>query len=416
MTVNPPTTAQPVSTGYFLIGRELAPATLATVFTAVKAKPLKPVNKYTWLKDQAMWGDILELHDLQQGPVMAEIEIQESPLYGDSFGNFLFNFFGDYYTAGTAASPATTLNGAVAAGATTITVTSGTSITTGMWLQIDTGVNAEIVKVLSVATNVVTLATSTPTRFSHLTTVAVTNTTSPYVHTFAALNPASSTGLTNCQPPTHTLVHYNYLPGSGGFYADVFPYFCLSELMIKADANGWMTWSAKGNSYVQQAAAGTTTGAISTLKGIPAWKSTSTEASSAVNQLSTWDATWTRKMDIINTADGQQNPYFIGRGQMGSSFKLTVDPAIDESQLALMTGNTQPTMAWSVTNGLSGANAVTLAINSQLTGYEDAPLAADKQFWGYSVSGEFVGSATGAGNSGGNTLSQLVLTNATPSY
>ena len=411
-----PTTAQPVSTGYFLMGRELAAATAAPVLTAFKAKPLKPVNKYTWLEDQAMWGDMVDLHDMQQGPFWAESEIPESPLYGDTFGHILFNFFGDYYVTGTAASPTTTANGAIAVGATAVTVTSGTGFTANQWIQIDTLTNSEIVQVASISTNVLTLATSTPTRFSHLTGVAVVGTTAPYVHSFATLNPASSTGLTNCQPPSHTLAHYNYLPGSGGYYADEFLYACVSELTITGNATGWMTWSAKLTSYGQSAPAGAITAAISTVKGIPAWKSTSTEASSAVNQVASWTATWSRKMDVINTADGVQSPYFIGRGQSSSSFKLTINPAIDETQLTEMTANTQPTLAWSASNGLSGASLVSLAINSQLAGYQDVPLVAQKEFWGYSVSGKFVGSTTGAGNSGGRTLSQLVLTNAVPSF
>lgn len=416
MPPSPPTTAQPVSTGYFLVGREPSAATVATVFSAIKAKPLKPVNKYTWLEDQAMWGDINELHDMQQGPFWAETEIPESPLYGDTFGHFLYNFWGDYVNTGTAASPASTLNGALAAGAATVTVTSGTGFAANQWVQIDTGVNAEIVQVASVATNVLTLATNTPVRFAHLTGVAITNTTSPYTHTFAALNPASSTGLTSCQPPTHTLIHHNYLPGSGGFYSDQFLYSCLSELTINGDASGWLSWTAKLTSYGQSAPAGTITGAISTVKGVPAWRTTQTEASSAVNQLSKFSCTWTRKMDVKNTADGVQNPYFIGRGQMGSTFKLTADPAIDETQLAYMTGNTQPTFAWLVSNGLSGSSAISLGINAQLTGYQDANLAAMKEFWGYEITGKFIASATGAGNSGGTTLSQVVLTNSTPSY
>jgi hypothetical protein len=81
-----------------------------------------------------------------------------------------------------------------------------------------------------------------------------------------------------------------------------------------------------------------------------------------------------------------------------------------------MTGNTQPTFAWLTSNGLSGASAISLGINSQLTGYQDVPLVAAKEFWGYDITGKFIANSTGAGNSGGTTLSQIVLTNSTPSY
>ena len=412
-----PTGMQPVSTGYFLVGREPTPAVVAPVLTAVKAKPFKPVNKYTWLEDMSMWGDALELHDMQQGPYWAESEVPESPLYGDTFGHFLFNFFGDYYATGTGTTPTWTTTVVPVAGGTVLTVGAGSTAVSGTFIQVDTSTSSEVVTVGTGSTGTtISINANTPLRFNHGTAVTVTTCVAPFVHTFATLNPNSSTGLTNCQPPTHTFAHYNYLPGSGGYYADEFLYGCLSELTITGKADGWMTWGCKLTSYGQSAPAGAITASVSTVKGIPAWKSTSTEASSAVNDISMWTATWSHKMDVIPTADGVQSPYFIGRGASTNSFKLTVDPAVDETQLALMTGNTQPTLAWSVSNGLAGANLVSLAINSQLAGYQDVPLEATKEFWGYSVTGKFVGSSTGAGNSGGRTYSQLVLTNAVPSY
>ena len=416
MTVSPPTTAQPVSTGYFLIGREITTATVAPVWTSVKAKPLKPNNKPQWLRDAAMWGDMNELHDLQQGPAWAELEIPESPLYGDTFGHLAFGFFGDYVATGTAASPASTLNGGVSAGATSITVTSGTGITANMWLQVDVSSIAEIVQVSSVATNVVTLKSSTPLRFAHLTGVAVTNTTGPYVHTFATLNPNSGTGLTNCQPPSHSIAHYNYLPGAGGYYSDLFLYSVVTDLSIMGDASGWLAYSAKLTSYIQAAPGSQPVAALSTIKGIPAYKGTNTVASGSVNNIAKWGIDFTRKVDVIPTADGQQNPYFLGLGAMTAKFKLTVDPATDESELNYMLQNTAPTFAWSTSNGLGGTSVVTVAINAQVAGYMESPISAVREFWGYEVGGELVASSTNAGNSGGNTLCNLVLTNNVASY
>jgi hypothetical protein len=121
-------------------------------------------------------------------------------------------------------------------------------------------------------------------------------------------------------------------------------------------------------------------------------------------------------MDVIPTGDGVQAPYLIGQGAMSSKVKLTITPAADETWLNYQLNNTQPSLAWLVSNGLSGSSLVSLGINAELMGIENAPLTPLKQFWGYEVDGEFVASPTFAGNSGGNTLSQLVLTNAIPSY
>ena len=109
-------------------------------------------------------------------------------------------------------------------------------------------------------------------------------------------------------------------------------------------------------------------------------------------------------------------PYFLGLGQIDAKFKMTFDPAVDESSLTAMLSNTQPALVWGTSNGLSGTNVVSATINAQLAGYEQADLSAVNQFWGFEVSGELVASATGAGNSGGNTVAQFVLVNNIPSY
>lgn len=415
----PPSLVYPVAPSYFIVGREFTPATLSTApLFGVKAAAFKPVNKPTWLKDNSLWGDMAKLHDLQQGPRWGEHDIPESPLYGDTIGAFLFNLFGDYTTTGTAGTPTWTASGAISAGAGPIAVTTGSVASSGTYIQVDTGVNAEVVKVGTGSTSTsIVLDATTPLRFSHLTAVTLTTVTGPYTHTFALLNPgATAPNAAACQPPSHTFWHVNTPAGSGSFSADEFLYGCLSEITITGKADGWLSWSGKVTSYTQQAPGSAPSGAPSTVKGIPAWRSSNTEASSSVNDIAMWTATWTREMDVISTADGVQNPYFIGRGQMNAAFKLTVDPAVDESQLTHMLSNDQPTLSWTASNGLSGTNVVSLTVNSQLAGYQTANLTAQKSFFGYEIDGEFVTSATGAGNSGGTTPSQLVLTNNIPTY
>ena len=157
------------------------------------------------------------------------------------------------------------------------------------------------------------------------------------------------------------------------------------------DAKGWLTYSAKLTSYIQTAPGSTISAALSTIKGVPAWRGTNTVAGTALSYIAKWGIDFSRKPDVIPTADGQQNPYFLGLGPMTAKFKMTVDPAIDESQLNEHAfNNTQPTLAWSTSNGLSGANVVTAAINAALGGYTDAPLTATNSFWGYDTSGELV--------------------------
>lgn len=419
MTIAPPTTPYPVAPAYFVVGREPEPAIVATAFTAVKSAVFQPVNMVNPLKDPSMYGDMAELHNMQQGPRWAKHTIPESPLYADTIGHFLYGLFGDYTAVGTASTPTwTTSASPLAAGATSITVTTGTAATAGTYVQIDTGVNAEIVTVGTGSTTTsIVLASGTATRLSHLASVSVTTVVAPFTHTFALLN-TGGTGLypTAAQPPTYTIGHINTPAGSGSYFADEFLYGIVDELTISAKADGWLTWSAKMTSRTQIAPGSTLSGTLSQVFGIPSWRSTTTQAASLVNQIASWSGTWTRKNDTDPTADGSQDPYFFGRGGFGGSWKMTTAPAVDETQISNLISNTQPALVWATSNGGSGAALNSITINSQLTGYESSNLTAQKQFWGYDSGGSFVSSSTGAGNSGGTTPTQIVLVNAVSSY
>ena len=190
----------------------------------------------------------------------------------------------------------------------------------------------------------------------------------------------------------------------------------MSEITISGKASGILTWTGKVTSLKKAYPSFLPTASFSTVKMQPAWKSTTTIASSAVNDITEWSCTLKREMDVIPTADGVQDPYIIGRGNLDATWKLEYDPALDESPLAHMLSNDQPTLAWAISNGLSGGNLVSFALAAQLAGYKNTPLKADKTFFGWSAEGDFVGNVTNAGNSGGRSPCAITLTNAIPSY
>lgn len=401
------------------IGKEVvASGTQATAFATMATKEFQPADKVTWLKNETLHGSAGTLYGVAAGPLWAEHSIPESPVFADTIGHILLNFFGDYTTTGTAATPNSTLNGALAAGAATVTVVSGTGFAANQWIQIDTGTLAEVVQIASVATNVLTLATTTPVRFAHATAAAVTNTTGPYIHTFSQLNFASSTGITSSQPPTHTILHRTGLPGSGNYYATAYPYCNFSELVLTGTAeNAFVTWSGKATSWSRAYPSAALTPSISNVIPWPAWSSTNTIASTAVKDISKWTLTLGRKMKPVPAANGQQAPYGIYRGPIDTAkFDLTWNPAVDEQALNHVLNNDQPTLAWAVSNGGSGTSLMSLAINAQIGAFEDAPVKPQQDVWGYDASGELVQSTAMAGNSGGYGPCQVVLTNQTPAF
>src|ERR1700733_6138380 len=137
----------PKVTQLLQVGKEAtfgtAPAQAA--FMSVPIVDFKPDNKIQWQMDGSQWGDFTSTHDVQAGPQWAESEIAESPVYPDSIGPMLYGLMGDYVTTGTASTPTWVASSAISAGAGPIAVTSGSSAVSGTFIQIDTGVNAEIV-------------------------------------------------------------------------------------------------------------------------------------------------------------------------------------------------------------------------------------------------------------------------------
>lgn len=406
----------PVFESSLLVGREQVIDTPPAAFTGIPCAALQTDQKVTWLEDMNLRGSQVKVYDLEPGPVWADITIPESPAYGDTLGHILFSALGDYTSTGTAAAPNSTTTGSLAAGATSITVTSGTGFATSQWIQVDTAANAEIVQVLSVATNTITLKAATPLRFSHLTGVAVTNTTANYTHVFSLLNPASSTGNTSAQPPTYTWLHRNQIAGSGNYNADQYSYTRVTDMSITAKKDGWVSWDGKAVAYLRNFPSADYPPSFTTVKANPSWKSAITLGGSQNYTVSELKVALQREMDIVTTADGSQNPYVIAAGPVTATFDAQFDAQSDETILTAMLTNAQPTLQYVISNGLSSPNTVSITIAAQLAGYKNTPLSPVKSLWGWKASGDLVANTTNAGNSGGYSPCQVTLVNAIPSY
>lgn len=416
--LTPPAHIYPVAESFWQMGPEnAASGTLATAFTTMASGPFAPDDKITPLKNNTLHGSMGTLFGLQQGPIWTEHNVPESPLYGDTIGLILKNFLGDYTATGTAGTPTWTTSGALSPGAGPIAVATGSAASAGTFVQIDTGVNAEVVKVGSGSTTTsITVDATTPIRFSHLSGVAVTTVTGPYTHVFSQLNLNSSTGVTSGQPPTHSILHRTGLPGSGNFYATAYPYACFSEVTIMGKASGYVTWSGKATSWGRTYPSSAVTPAFSGVAPWPAWSSTNTIGGVTANDISEWQCTLTRKVVPKPAANGQQAPYVIARGPVDTKFDLSYDPALDESALNHYYTNDQPSLAWFVSNGLTGLNLISMQVNAALSGFQGAPLTVFEDLYGYKATGEFIQSTSLAGNSGGYSPIQVTLQNQTPTY
>lgn len=411
-----PSLIYPVFESSLLAGRELTIDTAPTAFTGIPCGPLQTNQHVNWLADDNLRGSNVKTYSLVQANRWAEVTIPASPAYGDTLGHILFSMLGDYTTTGTAATPNSTLSGGVAAGATSITVASGTGFAANQWVQVDIGSLAEVVQVLSVATNTLTLKATTPTRFSHLTGVAITNTTANYTHTFSNINPGSSTGNTSAQPPTYTFLHRNFVATSANHNADQYSYARFTDLKLTGTKDGWFTWDGKFTSYLRSFPSSDYPPSFTTVPAFPFWQANISLAASQVYNVSSCAFTINRELDIVTTADGVQDPYVIAAGPLTAMFDIDYDAVSDETALNYMLNNTQPTLSFVLTNGLSSPNTVSITINAQLAGHKEAPLSAMKTLWGFKTKGELVANTTNANNSGGYAPLQAVLVNSIPSY
>jgi hypothetical protein len=415
--VAPPTTTFSPDLSYWQMGREkVAPATAAATYLTMPTATYEPNDTPQWIQDMSRRNSYAKVYDLNQGGLWAEHVVPASPVYGDTIGLPIYGLFGDYVTTGTASTPTWTTSAPLTAGAGPIPVTSGATASAGTFIQVDTGQNAEVVKVGagSTATSIVLDAT-TPLRFSHLTTIAVVTVIAPFTHQFALLGPGSSTGAT--EPPSMTVNHATGIPGSGNHNAVQYLYTKFHDLTFSwSAANKFLEWDGKATSYSHAYPSASPVAAFSGSRALPSWQMIQTIQGSAVNDIPEGSITFSREVDPITTADGQQAPYGIFLGGMDSTFKLTYNPLLDETALLYMLNNTRPTMNFTITNGLSGASLISLTIAAQLGGYKGAPLKAFKTRFGWDVSGELIGNSTNIGNSGGYGPAVITVQNAIATY
>lgn len=414
-----PTTLYPVFESSLLLGKEATPGVAPTAFTGIPTGPLSVNPNYTPLEDMNLRGSNVEVFDLEFGGRYAEITIPESPCYGDTIGLPLLSCLGDLTTTGTAGSPTWTTSGALSPGAGPIPVTLGSAAVAATFVQIDTTTTSEVVKVGTGSTTTsIVVDPSTPIRFAHNSGVTVTTVTGPYTHSLSLLNMNSSTGSTSAQPPSYTFLHRTGLSGAGspGFSADQYLYGHVQNLKFQAKQNGWFVWDSKVVSYVRGNPASNITPSFTTVTGLPSWRSSVSLAGSQVFNVVDLTVGLDRTLDIVQSADGVQDPYVIGVGPLKATFDMTFDVAADNSVLNYLANNTKPTFNWTITNGLSGTSQISFSIASQLAGFKSTNLAPVKSFWGWKAAGDLIASTTNAGNSGGYSPVMVTLINNVPTY
>lgn len=414
-----PNVFYPVFGSSCLMGKEGAttPGTAATAFTGIPTAALQISNKVMPLNDENLRGSNVKSYDRQLGPRHAEITIPESPAYGDVIGMPLVGLMGDLVTTGTAGSPTWTASSVIVPGAGPIAVTTGSAAVAGTFVQIDTLTNAEVVKVGTGSTTTsLVIDASTPIRFNHLSGVAITTVVAPFTHAISNINPGSSTGNTSSHPATYTLLHRNYIAGSGNHNADQYLYTNFTGVKLQLKKEGWFVWDAKAMSFARSYPSSDYTPSFSSVRANPAWKSGISFAGSPLYNLTDLTVDIQREPDVINTNDGVQDPYAIGAGPLTAKFDAEFDAITDETQLNWLLNNTQPSLSWTLSNGGSGAGLVSFTVTANAAAVESSDLTVMRTQWGWKLSGELMANLSNSGNSAGYSPLSITLVNSVCTY
>lgn len=389
------------------LARETVQGTAVVPVVTMPVNNFDPFDQPTWIDDAALRGSMTEPYNRVQGPIHTEWSMS-GPAYFDTLPYLLANMMGDVVYSGTyTGSGTTTLAANSAVGATSISTAA--SISTSTLIQIGTGTAAEVRLTTGVSGGgpySVTFATALVN--AHTSGDTVKPITSPYSDAFSTLNtgtaqPTSLT-ITDWQGPTATV------------QARAYAGCCLSSLNLKGTPESTtVQMDASGLGWPSAAAASTPTASPSAVKPQPAWEATvglnGTIGSSQVKTVNDWEISLSRVLKPYYTAQNSQSPYFIQRGKVTASGKINV-VAADETSLTYLLSNTQPQLQLLVSNGLSGANLLSIQFDILQAAYTTSKISRQNAAVEYSIEFQAIANTTNAGYSGGYSPILITTQNA----
>ncbi len=405
---NIPTTVAPSVKTWLGLARELTVGTpvLPTVTVPLDQGTYEPEDTPMFLHDDAIRGAMA----LVYGEILGVEDATFSyggPVFGDVYGFFLDNTFGDLSTSGTStAGGSSTSTTPLAIAATTATAVSGTGFAIGQNVQVGTGAVVETVKLTNVSGAALTF-TNNPLRFAHSTAAALHTVIGPYIHTFAALNSGSG------QPPTHTATDFTGLTTTVG--ARSYPSLCVAQLDFTGNAEQLFMAKVTGNSWISAPAASAPTLGTTFVVPMPNWRSTVTVGGSQVFNVGEWTISIKRQLQIYWTNQGFQNPYIIARGPLDATGTINYTVSSDETALTQMLNNTQPSVVIAINNGLSTTNQISFTFDVHKAAFIKAKSVRSAVLFGYDDEWQAIANTTDTGGSGGlGPLKVTVINNFAP--
>lgn len=407
----------PVPDRFINLGKEPGPGSLAAGTYTFPMTQFKPQDKYSRYEDTAWRNAMAQLYNLVNGVRIAEVSCG-GPFFADGMGYPLLNVLGDYYqfvngVVGTSSS----LSGSVASGAASVVVASATGFSVGEIISVGgTGTTAEEVRrVTNISAGTLTLNSALYQGHASGGTVFAYSSVTNIGHNFTLLNSGTGAGgYLSCQPPTYTYEDFTGVPAVTG--ARVYTFSCFSEVGITGNAQELVMWDGKFTSLASAIAQSTPVTSLTPVIPQPSWNTTVAIAGAGTANNAEYKLALTRKLAPKFTNQGVQDPYSIPRGYFTAGLSFTFDPISDEAEFIYYLNNVQPTCVITSSNGLSGTNAASLAITSQVVGFTDGEYDDSKDVFGLSEQAKIVASPALAGPSGGFSPVLITLVNGVVNY
>lgn len=223
--------------------------------------------------------------------------------------------------------------------------------------------------------------------------LTVTGAAAPFTTTFATKN----TGDT--QSGAYTFTDYNGL--NARQYSD-----CkYEELTLGFTADGLVTVKSKVQGWASVVGA-TPTPSFSALQPVAAYVGVVTIGGSSQLNVMSGDISIKRPIDVMQTVDGNQDPYKVWQGPVTVTGKLDFVHETD-ADFQRYLSNTQPTFDITFTQGTSS-----LKLHSTLTAFVTGAIVRGKNFTEVNTTFECLGNVTDAGASLGYSPLKATLTNA----
>lgn len=333
------------------IAKETVQGTYVTPAFYVPVTSPAAEDVFAPIRDESYRANDTVLNGLYQGPGDSTFAFDMLG-YPDALGYLLRAVIGPDTVTTTGVT--TTLAANSVAGATTLSLTASVAANSTIQISDATGANLEWVGISTVSGSGPYMATvispSTGTKYAH--TAAGGSVISQSTHTFAQ-NPSAA-------QVSYSLTKYDVATNGGSTSTRGFPGCKVSELAIKIDPKGAVTFSPKWMGWLSATQANPTP-AFTSLQPFLGWQWALTNGGSSSTRGQTYDVTLKRTgTEALHTSTGQQGPreVFQGGFEADGTLKALFE---NDNDLSLFLNYTQMAFVCTMAQPApSGGNTLTL--------------------------------------------------------